>query len=79
MRIKGVNGIQGQSITLHPPTQEDVDYMEKLLSKANVYIGTDQKIISIVQEETAAFFTGQKIAETTAQLIQDRVSTYLNE
>jgi len=73
------DGIPGQSITLQPPTQEDVDYMENLLSQANVYIGTDQKIISIVQEETAAFFTGQKTAETTAQLIQDRVSTYLNE
>ena len=79
MRINGVNGIQGQSITLQPPTQEDVDYMENLLSEANVYIGTDQKIISIVQEETTAFLTGQKTAETTAQLIQDRVSTYLNE
>lgn len=73
------DGIPAQSITLQPPTQEDVDYMENLLSKANVYIGTDQKIISIVQEETAAFLTGQKTAETTAQLIQDRVSTYLNE
>jgi len=73
------DGIPGQSITLQPPTQEDVDYMENLLSQANVYIETDQQIISIVQEETAAFLTGQKTAETTAQLIQDRVSTYLNE
>ncbi len=78
MRIKD-DGIPDQSITLQPPTQEDVDYMENLLSQANVYIGTDQKIISIVQEETAVFLTGQKTAETTAQLIQDRVSTYLNE
>ncbi len=73
------DGIPGQSITLQPPTQEDVDYLENLLSQAKVYIGTDQKIIAIVQEETAAFFTGQKTAEVTAQLIQDRVSTYLNE
>jgi len=78
MMIKD-DGIPGQSITLQPPTQEDVDFMENLLSQANVYIGTNQKIISIVQEETAAFLTGQKTAETTAQLIQDRVSTYLNE
>ncbi|SHK14358.1 ABC transporter substrate-binding protein [Desulforamulus aeronauticus] len=78
MRIKD-DGIPAQSITLQPPTQEDVEYMENLLSQAKVYIGTDQKVISIVQEETAAFFTGQKTAEATAQLIQDRVSTYLNE
>ncbi|HEX7754499.1 MAG TPA: hypothetical protein VF421_04100, partial [Niabella sp.] len=79
MRINGVNGIQASSITLQPPTQKDVDYMANLLSKANVYIGTNQKIISIVQEETAAFLRGQKTAKTTARLIQDRVSTYLNE
>lgn len=78
MRIKD-DGIPDQTITLQPPTQEDVDYMENLLSQAKVYIGTDQKILTIVQEETAAFFTGQKTAEATAQLIQDRVSTYLNE
>ena len=78
MRIKD-DGIPDQTITLQPPTQEDVDYMENLLSQAKVYIGTDQKILAIVQEETAAFFTGQKTAEATAQLIQDRVSTYLNE
>ncbi|EHQ89126.1 ABC transporter substrate-binding protein [Desulfosporosinus youngiae] len=78
MRIKD-DGIPDQTITLQPPTREDVDYMENLLSQAKVYIGTDQKILAIVQEETAAFFTGQKTAEATAQLIQDRVSTYLNE
>lgn len=77
--MKGPGGGTSQPITLQPPTQEDIDFVEKLMEKANVYNGTDQKIISIVQEESAAFFTGQKTAETTAKLIQDRVNTYLNE
>lgn len=79
MLMKGANGTQAQAITLLPPTQEEIDFVISLLDKANIYNGTDQKIISIVQEETVAFFTGQKTAEITAQLIQDRVSTYLNE
>ncbi|MEL7564083.1 MAG: extracellular solute-binding protein [Dehalobacterium sp.] len=77
--MKGAGDSQTQPITLQPPTQEDIDFVENLLEKANIYNGADQKIISIVQEETTAFFTGQKTAEMTAQLIQDRVSTYLNE
>lgn len=77
--MKGGNDSQAQSITLQPLTQEDIDFVVSLLNKANIYNGTDLKIISIVQEETAAFFTGQKTAEMTAQLIQDRVNTYLNE
>ncbi|RYD02135.1 hypothetical protein N752_27170 [Desulforamulus aquiferis] len=77
--IKVANGSQAQTITMQPPTQEEIDFVENLLNKANRYNGTNQKIISIVQEETTAFFTGQKTAEMTARLIQDRVSTYLNE
>ncbi|KJS82620.1 MAG: ABC transporter substrate-binding protein [Peptococcaceae bacterium BICA1-8] len=79
MIMKGANNSQAQSITLQPPTQEEINFVESLLNKANIYNGTDQKIISIMQEETTAFFTGQKTAEVTARLIQDRVSTYLNE
>lgn len=77
--MKNSNASQAQSITPQPPTQEDIDFVDSLLGKANIYNGTDQKIISIVQEETTAFYTGQKTAEMTAQMIQDRVSTYLNE
>jgi multiple sugar transport system substrate-binding protein len=34
---------------------------------------------SIVQEEVTAFFTGDKSAEETAKIIQNRVSIYLSE
>jgi hypothetical protein len=39
----------------------------------------DSEIEHIVQEETAAFFTGDKSAEETAKIIQNRVSIYLSE
>ncbi|MBP1989367.1 ABC transporter substrate-binding protein [Paenibacillus eucommiae] len=37
------------------------------------------KVEEIITEESAAFFGGQKSAELVAKLIQNRVSTYLNE
>jgi hypothetical protein len=39
----------------------------------------DSQIESIVQEEVTAFFTGDKSAEETAKIIQNRVSIYLAE
>jgi multiple sugar transport system substrate-binding protein len=39
----------------------------------------DSQIESIVQEEVTAFFTGDKSAEETAKIIQNRVSIYLSE
>ena len=36
-------------------------------------------IEDIVEEDTAAFFAGDKTAEETAKIIQNRVSTYVNE
>ncbi|SHN74916.1 ABC transporter substrate-binding protein [Desulfitobacterium chlororespirans] len=77
--MKSAGESQAQNITLQPLAQEDIDFVESLLTKANVYNGANQKILAIVQEETAAFFTGQKSAEMTAKLIQDRVNTYLHE
>ena len=35
--------------------------------------------MDLVLEECADFFSGAKTAEQTASLIQDRVSTYVNE
>lgn len=39
----------------------------------------DSTIIPIIQEEAAAFFNGDKTAEETARIIQNRISIYLGE
>jgi multiple sugar transport system substrate-binding protein len=39
----------------------------------------DQTIADMVTEEAAAFFAGDKSAEDTARIIQNRVNTYVNE
>jgi multiple sugar transport system substrate-binding protein len=36
-------------------------------------------MMAIITEETAPFFKGQKTAEETAKVIQNKVGTYLQE
>ncbi|KUO75424.1 MAG: hypothetical protein APF77_01400 [Clostridia bacterium BRH_c25] len=70
----------GQSVSINKPiTQEDVDIVQNLLGGASKYTKVDQKVLSIIQEETKAFFESQKSADDTAKTIQDRVNTYINE
>lgn len=64
--MKTPDSSYSQSITLQPLTAEDIAFVENLLSKASIYKNVDQKIISVVQDEVAAFFTGQKTAEAIA-------------
>jgi multiple sugar transport system substrate-binding protein len=43
------------------------------------YVDVDVKVLSIIYEESETFFSGQKSADEAAKLIQNRVTTYLNE
>ncbi|HYE10494.1 MAG TPA: extracellular solute-binding protein, partial [Patescibacteria group bacterium] len=77
---KAMINMNGLRINLKQPiTQEDVDPVQKLLASANKYARVDQQVLEIIQEETKAFFEGQKRADETAKIIQDRVNTYINE
>lgn len=51
----------------------------ELIKSAKVASSTDIQIGAIVHEEVSAYFSGEKTAEETARMIQDRVSTYLAE
>jgi multiple sugar transport system substrate-binding protein len=71
--------INGKAMAVQPATEQDVAAMEKVLSNISVYGESDLKITNIVTEETAPFFQGQKSAEEVAKVIQNKVSTYLQE
>lgn len=68
-------------ISLKPAamTEGDIDYIDKFISGLNTYANADPNIDNIIQDETKAFFNGDKSAEETAELIQRRVNTYLGE
>jgi multiple sugar transport system substrate-binding protein len=65
--------------TVDALTREDADQYIRLLDSASVLNGQDQPIIEIVLEEAAAYFAGAKTAEEVSRIIQDRVTTFVNE
>lgn len=65
--------------TLSPLTQEQVDNFKSLLENASIAGAYDDDIISVISENAAAYFSGDKSADEVAKLIQNQVSIYLGE
>ena len=66
-------------VDLYSMKQEEYDaFMALYEACANVYSYNDE-IMQIILEEAAAFFEGQKTAQETASLIQNRLSLYVSE
>ena len=72
-------GAMESMYTMDVLTQQDADYYIRLVESASVLAGQDQPIIDIVQEEAAAYFAGVKTAEEVSRIVQDRVTTFVNE
>lgn len=60
-------------------TQEDIDKVLYLIEHTDNVMSYNSAITNIVVEESSAFFAGQKSADDTARIIQDRVRTYISE
>lgn len=71
--------INGKQMAVQPATDQDLATIDKVLNGVKVFAESDTKITTIVTEETAPFFQGQKSAEEVAKVIQNKVSTYLQE
>ena len=66
-------------VELYSMKQEEYDaFMELYESCTNVYSYNDS-VMSIIADEAAAYFEGQKTVEETANLIQNRISLYVAE
>lgn len=78
-KISGV-GIYGfPQPDFHAATEEEIARFEELLNsvqRVNLY---DQKIYGIAYEAAGMYFAGDKTLDEAAQLIQNRVTLYLNE
>lgn len=67
------------TIYLFAPLPEEVDLMRELIDQARPAPQYDETIMSIIQEETAGYFAGDKEIEMVTATIQNRVQLYLNE
>jgi multiple sugar transport system permease protein len=52
---------------------------KQLISTADNFADVDGAVISIIGDESRAFFSGQKSVEEVAKLIQNKTTTFLNE
>ena len=67
------------NIQLDPATQEQVDKYMALINSCDTCLGRDKTVMDIITEELKPFFAGDKTAEETAEIIQNRVQTYVYE
>ncbi|WP_165921121.1 ABC transporter substrate-binding protein [Paenibacillus albiflavus] len=76
------NGMLDSSSELLPDTEtakQRIEDVKKFMEQAGARNYVDNKVYMIVREEFATFMNGQKSAKDVSKLIQNRVTTYLNE
>lgn len=80
-RIVYTNSFLGSDleIEMYAPLPEEVEQLQELISRAGHVPGYQEAIMSIIREEAAGYFAGDKDARETARIIQNRVQVYLNE
>ena len=71
--------LNGKSIKIPIPKQADIDTVMKTLKSLDCRARVDYNISNIVLEEVGAYFSGQKSAKETADVIQSRVKVYILE
>lgn len=66
-------------VELGTPTQEDVDVYLDLVRQTKRCGDCDAVVFNILYEEAENYFNGRKKIDKTIDIIQDRVTTYVNE
>ena len=61
------------------PTREEVDMVLELIRSARLGSNSNDQIMTLINEEAAAFFQGQKSVDDVAITIQSRVKVYVDE
>lgn len=84
-RVEPINmayGFDGYTIEIKPIHKKEAEVIRSLVERIGTCVSYDviiQDIFAIVQEEMEAFFAGDKSAEETAEIIQNRVGIYISE
>jgi ABC-type glycerol-3-phosphate transport system substrate-binding protein len=75
----GMSAENGQSINFYALKQSEADALMSIINSTTKHQVADDSITQIINDESAAFFSGSKSADETAKLVQSRVSIYVNE
>lgn len=72
-------GYDTLEVEIKPLTEKEVSMIRKLIDSADHLISAQEEVIDIILEEADSYFNGQKSKEEVTEIIQNRVSTYVNE
>jgi ABC-type glycerol-3-phosphate transport system substrate-binding protein len=67
------------SVMWYAATEQEIDNLRTMISAAKPLDAGISVIMNIIQEESAAYFAGQKTLDEVAELIQNRVQLYVKE
>lgn len=71
--------LNGENVNLTGISMDDMNAFDEVIQKTTKIYHCDTSIRKIIAEEVATYFNGQKTLEETSKIIQNRVSTYVNE
>lgn len=71
--------INDEEIPLPPLTQEQVDQIVDFVMSVDRAYYYNEDVLNIINEEMGAFYSGQKSAQDTANIIQSRAQIYVDE
>lgn len=69
----------GEWHEVYSMSEQEASEIDALINTTSKARNTDESIISIVKEQAAAFFAGQKTAAEAARLVQSKANIYVNE
>ena len=71
--------LNNQEIKFYALSEQEYQQLMDLINSTTSVYGYDEGVMDVIEEDVKAFFAGQKTAQETAALIQNRVQTYVNE
>lgn len=66
-------------VKIGPSPKEDVEMYKALIDSTHRVLNGNDALNEIIREEAKAYFAGDKDVNETAEIIQNRVKTYVNE
>ncbi|MFB0919679.1 MAG: hypothetical protein QMB62_02165, partial [Oscillospiraceae bacterium] len=75
----GMSMGDGIQVDFYALTQEEADQIKALVNSVDHTAVYDQSLTDIITEESAYFFSGEKTVDQVADIIQSRMTIYVNE
>lgn len=71
--------IKAFTVDIYPAKKEEVEAVRGLIEAIDRMERFDETVLSIISEESGAYFSGQKSVDEVVSIIQSRVNIYMNE